>query len=240
MQLDQTLNSMQQGIGKQSVVKHEANCETFIREYPGHAPDVFCDALVQYCNDLRDGKMKTEIGMENGGPSEDNRKDYYFFLTEGTLPSLRNTLLSEWTKLGSSQYINEFQHLGTFDYFLGTAKVQMTLPGEGFHHWHYDNAGFSNMSRWFVFITYLNDDFDGGETEFLNQGIRVKPEKGKTVIFPASYTHRHRGNPPINGTKYIATTWANILPRIDPSDATCDANEMMQPPEQTMRYMKGE
>ena len=197
------------------VIRHEAKCDTFIREYPGHAPDVFCDALVQYCNDLRDGHMKTEMALMNGGASEDHRKDFYFFLTEGTLPNLRNTLLREWVKLGSSQYINEFQHLGTFDYWLSAAKIQMTLPGEGFHHWHYDNAGYTNMSRWFVFITYLNDDFDGGETEFLNQGIRVKPEKGKTVIFPAAYTHRHRGNPPINGTKYIATTWANILPRID-------------------------
>ena len=173
------------------IIKHRRECDTFIREYPGHAPDVFCDALIQYCNDLREGKMRTEMGLHNGGPSEDNRKDFYFFMTEGTLPNLRNTLLREWVKLGSSQYIEEFQHLGTFDYFLGTAKVQMTLPGEGFHHWHYDNAGYSNMSRWFVFITYLNDDYEGGETEFLNQGIRVKPEKGKTVIFPASYTHRH-------------------------------------------------
>ena len=232
------MNEQGQGIDKQRVIKHEAKCDTFIREYPGHAPDVFCDALIQYCNDLREGKMRTEMGLHNGGPSEDNRKDFYFFMTEGTLPNLRNTLLREWVKLGSSQYIEEFQHLGTFDYFLGTAKVQMTLPGEGFHHWHYDNAGYSNMSRWFVFITYLNDDYEGGETEFLNQGIRVKPEKGKTVIFPASYTHRHRGNPPIGGPKYIATTWANVLPRIADYDDTCHAHESIQPAEQTINYWK--
>ena len=89
--------------------------------------------------------------------------------------------------------------------------------------------------REFVIITYLNDDFDGGETEFLYQGIRVKPEKGKTVIFPASYTHMHRGNPPIGGTKYIATTWASRLPRMNPDSGDADAQQLIMPSEQMIR-----
>ncbi len=223
---------------RKGIIKHRRDCDTFIREYPGHAPDIFCDSLIKYCNELREGKLRNEMSMKNEGVSEDQRKDFYFFLTEGTLPNLRNTLLQEWSKLASEQYIEEFQHIGTFDYWLSVAKIQMTLPGEGFHRWHFDNGGFVNFSRQFVFITYLNDDYEGGETEFLDQGLRVTPEKGKTIIFPAGYTHRHRGNPPIGGPKYIATTWANVLPRIADYDATCMAHESIQPPEQTINYWK--
>ena len=54
---------------------------------------------------------------------------------------------------------------------------------------------------------YLNDDFDGGETEFLYQQRREQAVEGDVLIFPASYTHTHRGNPPIGNSKYIATSW---------------------------------
>jgi len=47
----------------------------------------------------------------------------------------------------------------------------------------------------------------GGETEFLYQSIRIKPVAGRTLIWPAGYTHVHRGNPPIKGEKMYATGW---------------------------------
>jgi hypothetical protein len=53
----------------------------------------------------------------------------------------------------------------------------------------------------------LNDNFEAGETEFLYQQYRYKPKMGDVIIFPAAFTHTHRGNPPIGGTKYIITGW---------------------------------
>ena len=37
-------------------------------------------------------------------------------------------------------------------------------------------------------------------------GEKIKPKSGRVVIFPASFTHLHRGKPPYE-TKYIATGW---------------------------------
>ena len=62
----------------------------------------------------------------------------------------------------------------------------------------------------FVVQTYLNDDFEAGETEFLHQHLRVTPKEGSVLIFPAGFTHIHRGNPPIGGTKYLLTTWGML------------------------------
>ena len=51
---------------------------------------------------------------------------------------------------------------------------------------------------------------EGGETEFLYQSERTKPEEGKIVLAPADFMHTHRGNPPISNDKYIITGFFNI------------------------------
>jgi len=59
-----------------------------------------------------------------------------------------------------------------------------------------------------VAIWYLNDVAGpGGETEFKHQGISVKPEAGRLLVFPPFWTHEHRGVTLEAGVKYIATTW---------------------------------
>jgi len=56
-------------------------------------------------------------------------------------------------------------------------------------------------------MLYLNNIEQGGETEFLYQIKRIKPEADKLLIWPAGYTHVHRGNPPLSNDKYILTGW---------------------------------
>ena len=56
-------------------------------------------------------------------------------------------------------------------------------------------------------MLYLNDVKEGGETEFLYQHKRYQPKEGTLLIFPAGFTHTHRGNPPISNDKYIVTGW---------------------------------
>jgi hypothetical protein len=86
-------------------------------------------------------------------------------------------------------------------------KMQRTLPSEGYHMWHSENSNLINKSRAFSWILYLNDVEQGGETEFLYLSKRVQPKAGRILIFPAGFTHAHRGNPPLSGEKYIATGW---------------------------------
>ena len=90
----------------------------------------------------------------------------------------------------------------------GNQKIQKTLPGQGYHVWHVEkNYSLISCTRTLVYSLYLNDGFEAGETEFLKQKMRIKPKKGRIVIWPASYPYLHRGNPPINGEKYILTSW---------------------------------
>lgn len=86
-------------------------------------------------------------------------------------------------------------------------KIQCTLPGEGYHVWHAENMNREISNRLMTFILYLNDIEEGGETEFLYQHRRIKPKMGTCALWPATYTHPHRGNPPLKGEKYILTGW---------------------------------
>ena len=80
-------------------------------------------------------------------------------------------------------------------------RIKKYEVGDSFDK-HVDVSDYKSARRWIAFLVYLNDNFTGGETEFLYQGIRIAPKKGTTIIFPASYTHMHRGNPPL-GCKSI-------------------------------------
>ena len=92
-----------------------------------------------------------------------------------------------------------------------TLKIQKTLPTEGYHVWHIEHGkGLEYGARAFVFSIYLNDVEEGGETEFLHFSKRVKPKKGRIVIWPAAFPYVHRGNSPLSGKKYILTSWMNL------------------------------
>ena len=84
---------------------------------------------------------------------------------------------------------------------------------EGYHNWHCEHSAMiKDRMTLLAFMVYLNDVDEGGETEFLYQHVRIKPEEGKFTICPTAWTHAHRGNPPLNGTKYIATAWVEEFP----------------------------
>jgi hypothetical protein len=81
-------------------------------------------------------------------------------------------------------------------------------PNGGFKVFHTERDGsLSGMNRMLVFMTYLNDVEDEGETEFYYQRIKVKPRKGLTLIWPADWTHTHRGIPSPTQEKIIVTGW---------------------------------
>lgn len=92
-----------------------------------------------------------------------------------------------------------------------TIRIQKTEIGGGYHTWHCESTSMQTSHRIAAWSLYLNDVEDGGETEFLYQSLRVKPKRGTVNIFPASFTHVHRGNPPLSGEKYIVTSWIEFI-----------------------------
>ena len=110
-------------------------------------------------------------------------------------------------------------------------QMQRYVDEEGYRAWHYENEISDNSmrDRQMAFLWYLNDVFDGGETEFkyqkndLNQNIKVEARAGRGNIFPAFWTHVHKGNKPRNGqTKYIITGWIEL---VEPENVSREISE---------------
>lgn len=92
-----------------------------------------------------------------------------------------------------------------------TYQIQRYKKGEGKYIYHNDysmNWEFRQY-RVITFLWYLNTVVEGGETELLGD-IKVKPEAGKLLLFPASWTFPHRGMVPISEDKYIITGWFHV------------------------------
>lgn len=77
-------------------------------------------------------------------------------------------------------------------------------PGQ-YYHEHYD--GPTESARAISVLIYLNDDYDGGEIEFINFNEKIKPRAGTIILFPSNYAYRHIAHQVVSGVKYVITTF---------------------------------
>lgn len=127
--------------------------------------------------------------------------------------NLEDNILSIALKKLTQNYLEHIESLNSaygtefaLNYKDSGFQIQKTTPG-GFYRWHHDQIDL----RRFTYIFYLNDINHKGETQFAN-GLKIKPEVGKGLIFPASWEYVHRGIPPIDEIKYLATGWISVVP----------------------------
>jgi len=97
---------------------------------------------------------------------------------------------------------------------IGSFKLQRYDPGGHFSKVHSDRTTIDTSHRILAWMTYLNDVDDGGSTQFEHQNLEVQPQKGKTLIWPAEWTHAHRGNVVNSGVKYVITGWMHFPPNL--------------------------
>jgi len=89
-------------------------------------------------------------------------------------------------------------------------NIQKYSRGDHFALLHSERTTLDTLHRLFAWMTYLNDVDDGGQTNFSHYEIKIRPETGKTLIWPAEWTHAHTGEILKSGTKYIVTGWMNF------------------------------
>ena len=86
-------------------------------------------------------------------------------------------------------------------------------PGQEYRP-HFDFVKGAENRRLMTALIYLNEDYEGGETEFVRTGLKVKGHTGDVILFhndggdggpnPMS---EHAGLPITKGVKYLATRW---------------------------------
>ncbi len=183
----------------------EVKVNSFIFEKYNSIPANACEEMIQRFEQNKEDQYQGRIGQL---AQEDQSIKKSTDLVVSGKEHWKDVDRGLFSSLGVA--IKEFRE--TYPYFKGPFKdmgyaIQRTEPGEHYH-WHIDGGSHEFSQRQLVALWYLNDVAGpGGETEFLFQDVKIKPEQGKLILFPPFWTHEHRGVTLDQGVKYIATTW---------------------------------
>ena len=169
--------------------------DDFIGVYDNVLTKEQCSNFISFFENLRKTGFTTPHQLENHRIDMEEYNDSWHYDLNAASP-VSDTFFNV-TSQCVNQYLKKYTVLGQSRFLFYDFKLKKIPVGGGFH----------DCARQLVIQIYLSDIEEGGETEFLYLNKRVKSKAGRLIIFPAGYTHVHRGNPPIGQEKYIATTW---------------------------------
>ena len=173
-----------------------------------------CDKLIQFYNDNPSLHRRGSIGPTSTNRIDPTKKDCFQISNSEIDPTIIDEYLSQLHPC-IIEYLDLYEHAGKPKFKVSDIfNLQYYQPMQAYHSWHCENASIHNRLRYLVFMTYLNDVTDGGETEWFYQKIKLKPKKGLTVIWPAEWTHTHRGIASMTQDKYIVTGWLCLVDNI--------------------------
>jgi hypothetical protein len=184
--------------------------------------DEFCDSLKNEFDSF-DAQGITYEGRSGRGLDYKTKrtKDLNFLDIPELKDKYSDFITKEFNRYLTEEYLFKLPHQDKFDTnnlffdetFYECLQVQRYNKGEGHYNaWHIETGNFIMSRRLFVFILYLTDVNEGGETELLYSGLKTKPKKGRLVIHPSSFPYVHKGHMPLDNDKYILTTWLSFKP----------------------------
>ncbi len=186
----------------------------FIGTFSNVYPEEYCQHLILEFE--QNEKYRAFNRQQENGVSKHFKDDR--FMTLSRMLSFKKFANNEWqeTFFKGLQgcfdlYSEQFSGLKDLRLSCNNIKMQKISSGGGYHIWHAEQGnGLADSKRSVVYMLYLNTlpKDANGETEFLYQQRRIKPVENTMVLWPAGYTHMHRGNPVYgDNTKYILTGW---------------------------------
>ncbi|MFT4928135.1 MAG: hypothetical protein ACI8WB_004252 [Phenylobacterium sp.] len=145
-------------------------------------------------------------------------KMYPFILTGAISPSMPDAKTQQLRTITHEDIANmsdqQIQQLIGSIYTIDDINMQRYTKGEGgYHHWHSEHyphptdKSQRSLRRVLLWLIYLNDVEEGGETEFFYQDAKVRPKQGSLVLAPCGFTHTHRGSIPVSSDKYVLASW---------------------------------
>tara|TARA_B100000787_G_scaffold23112_1_gene15540 strand:+ start:959 stop:1579 length:621 start_codon:yes stop_codon:yes gene_type:complete len=175
------------------------------------SPLSICDELIAY---FELNKNKQKIGVSGVGKNLDvkNSTDIRIAPKDMKLPG--NEIFEEYFHNLYScyqDYSTEWPFLTTFaeNLQISDFNLQRYQSGQHFQQLHTERSSLETLHRVFAWMTYLNDvdEEDGGSTFFSHYDLAIQPRKGLTLIWPAEWTHAHKGNVLKADNKYVITGW---------------------------------
>jgi len=141
----------------------------------------------------------------------DDVKNFYELNVNQNFPEVTDLLVS-YTMSTAARYLDQFPEFeGYFDlkaleeFRIKRYTSDIYLTGRQQFRTHVDIGDPVSSKRQLAFLFYLNDNFEGGETEF--DHALITPREGDILVFPPTWQYPHAGLPVKDGTKYIMSTY---------------------------------
>ena len=186
----------------------------FIGIYDGFVDEGYCNLLQTWFDQMHEQRMV--ISSEDEQVKVANRKDKFLLIPQVNLTMESNAIPQQL----STTYFNILKYIVPIykDQYnidvplqINCFKIHKAEEGEGYHIFHRERSDISTAYRELAFMTYIQSPEEGGETEFLFQKLRIEPIMGRTLIWPAGFTHHHRGGLVIKGQKLYITGWLELV-----------------------------
>tara|TARA_B100000161_G_scaffold205930_1_gene151057 strand:- start:317 stop:919 length:603 start_codon:yes stop_codon:yes gene_type:complete len=176
--------------------------------------DDLCKNIINFFEHNQDLQAKGSTGL---GVDESIKKSTDITINPNSLKEKKYDIFNDYFKNLNKcflDYREQFSYLKTFlkKINIGPFNIQKYKSGDHFSQIHSERTDVTTLHRLFAWMTYLNDvkEDDGGTTDFDYYKIKIKPECGKTLIWPAEWTHAHAGSILKKGEKYIITGWIDF------------------------------
>ena len=187
--------------------KFEVDEQTFIGG--GYMSEEICDGVLNFWNENESLKLPGIVANKETEETEDvevkkcTQLDVIPNAQELTLYNIHlQAILDDY-----KQKYKWVDFVNTYD-IIENMTIQHYKPGEGFYKWHMEQNGYAHtVYRHLVFMTYLNDVENGGTEFYYFPDLKIQARKGLTLIWPAGWTHTHKGVISDVDEKYIITGW---------------------------------
>jgi prolyl 4-hydroxylase len=169
-----------------------------------------CDKLLEWFDSNKEFHKTGEFAYGPPNPQWKKSTDFIFNFSDAIKEVGSLASYSQELQTILERYITVYsilRQIGVYS-IIEPVHIQYYEPYEGYRAIHTERDGNdSTMKRHLVFMTYLDTVEDGGGTEFIYQRHKCKAVKGKTLIWPADWTHTHRGLVSPTEDKHIITGW---------------------------------
>lgn len=182
-----------------------ADLRHYIRVYDNSLPPELCSKLISSFGTL------SRFQLRNG---------------RGIRPGLEQSAWTELdvTRLSDAPFLSFFRNLISTSLQRYNADVRLPIPvpdspllsplilkrylagGQEQFQTHFDAIN-EVCDRYLVFLWYLNDVAEGGQTWFPGLGTGVEPRAGRLLMFPPYWLYAHQGLPSALQDKYILSTY---------------------------------
>lgn len=182
----------------------------YIRVYDDALEPAFCASMIEAFASLEKHQVRNGRGMRRGlDNSSWTELDIERFADVGF-----RALFRDQVDRGLERYNKDIGLTIALPNSPVTAELRMKRyrPGQSEQFELHFDAIYEKANRYLVYLWYLNDVDDGGETRFPRLDYQVRPRAGRLLMFPPYWMYQHEGTPPVSGDKYIVGTYLLFAP----------------------------